>query len=250
MRPYLAMLAAIVALARCGAGMAAEIVVGVEDGNYLPHYGVVGERYVGFGRDLLDAFAAEKGHTITYKAYPVARLWREFMAGRLDLKYPDDPVWAPDIKGAAAIAYSRPVIAYVDGVFVPVAAGKRSVADIRVLGTVRGFTPVGWLDRIKSGQTALVENTNVESLINQALQGRIDGFYANVASVVYQMEQGGRGQGALVYDPALPQLRGWYRVSSLRHPDLVAEFDHWLDARSALVSRLKQKNRIFEPPAR
>src|SRR3990167_2144613 len=64
--------------------------VGVETLDYLPHYSVQGGEYKGFAADVLRAFAKEKGYSIQFKPYPVARLISVFVAGEVDFKYPDN----------------------------------------------------------------------------------------------------------------------------------------------------------------
>ena len=47
--------------------------VGVELQPYMPYSDVQDGQYLGYGRDLLDAFAAHQGHVFVYRPLPVRR---------------------------------------------------------------------------------------------------------------------------------------------------------------------------------
>jgi len=213
-----------------------DLVVGVEDVDYLPAYGWRDNSYSGAARDIIDAFAAANGYRPIYRPLPIKRLFAELVSGGVDVKFPDNPLWGQDSKLGAAISYSRPVIEYIDGVMVtPNRRGK----TIATLGTVAGFTPTPWLERIKAGQVALKENLKLDPLLRQVLLGRLDGAYVSVAVANYTLDTGFQMPGALVFDPSQPFSRESYRLSSARRPDLIAAFDAWLAAHAAEVKAIK-----------
>lgn len=212
--------------------------IGVENIDYMPQYAFADGEYRGFARALLDAFARDSGNSFEYRALPVARLFAEFVAGSVDFKYPDNALWSADLKKGHEVVYSTPVVSYIDGVSVlPSRAGK-GADGLKVLGTVRGFTAWDWLDRINAGQVKLNENNSFSALLQQALIERVDGAYANVAVVNYQLGQMNK-PAALVYDPALPHTAGAYHLSTIRHPELVAAFNAWMSDKAAAVAKLK-----------
>ncbi|HSV30206.1 MAG TPA: transporter substrate-binding domain-containing protein [Candidatus Omnitrophota bacterium] len=218
-----------------------DIVVGVEELDYYPLYSVWDGEYVGTAREILDSFAKSKGYRITYRPLPIKRLYAELVSGGIDLKFPDNPYWAADVKAGAKVVYSQPVIAYVDGVMVPPASVGNGADGIKVLGTVAGFTPFAWLDRIKANQTALRENPKLELLLKQAAVKRVDGAYASVAVANHYLEHVMAMPGALVFDPSLPHSRDFYMASSVKQPQLVAEFDAWLAANQPRVADIKRR---------
>lgn len=218
--------------------------VGVEDVRYLPAYGVENGEYVGYARAVLDAFAKDKGYRLDYRPLPVIRLFNELVDGAIDFKFPDNPMWARSVKEGHAIAYSAPVADYVDGVTV-LPARKGAGADaVGILGAVRGFTAWDWLDAIKSGTVKLQETSNFESLLRMTLAGRTDGAFGNVAVVTYQLSHVLNKPDALVYDPGLPHTRSHYSLSSIKHPDVIREFDDWMAAHAALIASLKARYEV------
>lgn len=224
-----------------GSARAETYVVGVENIEYYPHYTVKSGEYGGFARALLEAFAEAQGHTFEYRAMPVARLFQSFVEGRVDLKYPDNEYWSSDLKKGRTVVYSQPVVAYIDGVSVlPEKIGK-SVDDIKVLGTVRGFTAWDWMDRIEAGQVKLSENSNFKALVKQTLGSRVDGAYANVAVVQHVLEREMNMGGALVFDASLPHTKSNYHLSSIKHPQLIRAFDQWMAANTDVVDALKER---------
>lgn len=236
-----AALLAAVLVAGAGTARAKDIVVGVEDLDYYPVYAMWDNEYVGAAREIFDSFAAAKGHRIVYRALPVKRLFAELLAGGVDAKFPDNPHWTVEGKEGHKVAYSRPVITYVDGVMVPPGGLGRGVASIRILGTVSGFTPIAWLGRIQSGSVQVKENPKLTLLLKQAALKRTDGAYASVAVAHHYLDRVLAMPGALVFDPSLPHSRDHYHLSSVAHPELVAEFDAWLAANKTLVADIKAR---------
>lgn len=213
--------------------------VGVENIEYYPHYNFKDGEYTGYGRAVLDAFAKAKGYTFDYRALPVARLFANFVSGDLDLKYPDNEMWSADMKKGQTVAYSSPVVAYVDGISVLPGRVGKGVDSFKVLGMVRGFTAWEWLDRIDAGTVKVQENNSFGALIEQTLRERVDGAYGNVAVVAWRLENQLKQPGALVFDPGLPHTRSSYRLSSIKHPNVIKEFDAWVAANADTVAKLK-----------
>lgn len=237
--------AAMAALLMCTTAQAAErrIVVGVEELNYYPLYAVLDGGFAGTAREILDSFARARGITIEYRPLPVKRLFAELMTGGIDLKFPDNPGWSADIKQGGKVIYSAPVIAFVDGVMVTPSALGVGQDSVKVLGTVAGFTAYAWLDRIAAGKVQMRENPKLDLLLRQATIKRIDGAYVNVAVANHMLDRVLAMPNALAFDPSLPHSRDYYRLSTTKHPELVAEFDAWLEANAALVAEIKRRFR-------
>ncbi|MDO8605694.1 MAG: transporter substrate-binding domain-containing protein [Phaeospirillum sp.] len=208
--------------------LARDLVVGVEAIDYSPVYGYRDGQFVGAARPILDAFAEARGHRLTYVAFPVKRLLAELLHGSIDLKFPDSPDWHAAARQGRAITYSRPVIAYIDGTLMRRENAGLGIDAIHTLGTVSGFTPFAWLDRIQSGKVVLTENPGFEQLLRQLRTGRVDAVYANVAVALTTAETVLDSPGALAFAPGLPHVAESYRLSSGTAPEVIAEFDEWL----------------------
>lgn len=223
------------------------LVVGVEELDYFPLYAVQNGEYVGAVRDILDAFARAKGYTLSYRPLPIKRLYAELLSGGIDLKFPDNPIWASDAKQGQRVTYSAPVIGYVDGVMVRPEHLGRGMGGLHVLGTVSGFTPPPeWQDAIRDGRVQAKENPRMDLLLKQVALERLDGAYVSVAVANYHLDavRGVPGDrvfdAKLVFDATLPHSRDFYRLSTVDHPQVIAEFDAWMAANAALVKTIKE----------
>ncbi|SDP95947.1 substrate-binding periplasmic protein [Ectopseudomonas guguanensis] len=219
-----------------------EIRVGVELQPYQPYSDVQGGEYRGYARELLDAFAAEYGYQFVYTPLPVRRLLSDFLAGRVDLKFPDHPQWNADQKAGHAVRYSRPAAPYIDGVLVKpqyLGQGKQRIA---LLGTQNGFTPWPYLAEIQAGHIKLIQANQIESLLMMAASDRVDAVYLNPRVVTHQLRQMRLAPDALVFDPQLAHVEDHYYLSSIRHPELIEAFDRFLEQRAELVTTLRLRH--------
>ncbi|EXJ14069.1 hypothetical protein D779_3031 [Imhoffiella purpurea] len=222
--------------------------VGVEDIDYRPYQNGLNGGFEGFGRELLDAFARDRGIRFEYRPMPPSRLLESLLHDRIDFKYPDDPDWHGALRQGYEIHYSRPIVGYLDGSLVPPERFGRPAAEIRRLGIVLGFTPAAWTQPIQAGRVALMENADFSALFQQAMTGRVDAAYADVRVARAQSQRLFGSPDLLVYDPGLPHASGHYRLSSIRHAGLIEDFDRWLAANAALVSRLERQAGLLDPP--
>lgn len=224
--------------------------VGVEELDYLPHYSwdataPKGQEYQGYAREVLDAFAQAKGYSFTYVAYPVARLFDEFLTKQsVDFKYPDNPYWSAEAKKAVPVVYSDPVVAYIDGVMVTPARKGQPAASLKTLGTIRGFTAFEFLDAVKAGQVTLDESTDYQALLKKCALGRVDGAYSNVAVANWNLQEKLKQPGALVFDANLPHTKSHYLLSTIKRPKIVEEFNAWLKENKAQVDAIKAKRHV------
>ncbi len=219
----------------------AEFVMGVEDISYLPYYSVDNGEYNGYSRTLLDAFARDKGHHITYLPLPVERLFHSLLNGSIDFKYPDNQEWRRELKANADIHYSEPVAHFTDGVMVAPKRLQDPIDSFRRIGTIRGFTPWTLLDRVNSGKVVISENNSISGLLRQVIASRVDGAYINIAVARYQLKDILGQKDALIFDKNLPSTNAAYLVSTIKHPDILLELNAWMEKNKSFVSDLQKK---------
>jgi len=219
-------------------------IVGVENFNYFPMYGLEKGKYSGYGRELLDTFASDHGYTFYYKPLPILRLYNNLLVTQtVDFKFPDNTFWKADLKKGKTVTYSTSVVDYIDGVMVLPENKGRGLKRFKRLGTIMGFTPWEYLDDIKTGNIKHDKAPHYDSIIKMALANRVDGAYSCVSVMNFQLEKMNKG-GALVFDPVLPHTKSSYLLSSVKHPLIITQFSGWLDRRKAFVNRLKGKYKI------
>lgn len=221
------------------------LVVGVEALSFAPHYSLDAQgRYQGFARELLDAFAADSGLSLSYKALPVDQLLPALQRGEIDFKYPDSPLWAQTQKAGMTLHYSQAVVDYVDGVLVAPDRQGQAPENIRRLALVQGWTPRGYEERIASGAVQPRYSEDLRQMIRQALRKESDGAYFNVVVATYYLDNIRARSGALVFDPTLPHTRGTFHLSSSAYPEVLARFDRFLGERAQQVAALKARHGV------
>ena len=222
-----------------------EFTVGVQNfKEYYPYSEFKNGKYRGFNREILDLFASAKGYTFIYKARPVKRLYFEYIEGKFDLKYPDNPYWSAALKKEKSIKYSDPIVEYVDGVMVfPENKGK-GIKNLKKLGVVAGFTPFAYLKLLKTEKVRKKEIFDYETLLRLVILKRMDGAYSNIAVSRYYLERFFQDRNALVFDQDLPHTRSHRHLSSFRYPAIISEFNKFLRENTTIIKKLKTKYRV------
>lgn len=225
--------------------LADRFVIGVEDIDYAPLMSRdAGGNVRGYVRELLDLFASRHGHSFEYRPLPTKRLTVEHVAGRLDAVFPDNPNWQTEAKRGLSLAYSEPSVPFQDVVMVPPPKRDQPLHD---LGIVRGFTPKRFLPQIQAGSLHVTEAGDPSRLIRMALAGRVDGVHLALPVALYQLEQLGR-PGALVPSTALQPApyEYHYRLSSVRHAELITQFNRFLHEEQAALAALQRRYGLDE----
>lgn len=244
MRTYPAVFAGLLCMAGAGAALAQQttFTVGVEDLEYYPQYSHKGNEFIGFGRELLDAFAKRRGYKFEYKILPLNRLFLENLKDKsLDFQYPDNSYWEAHLRKGVTVYYSKPVMPFIDGVLVLPENKGRGIKDFKMLGTMTGFTPWNYLDLIKQKRVTVFENDSFIALLKQVQLKRVDGAYINVEVAKYQLREMLHQPDALVFDPDLPHTKDFYYLSSVKHPKVIQEFNQFLATDTALYEQIRKK---------
>jgi len=238
-RNWLAPLAILIATAPFT--QADKLVVGVENLTYLPYYSMETGKYQGAAREILDLFAEKNGHTIEYKAMPLARLFSAFVEGEVDLKFPDNAYWGGDAKKGIDVVYSQPVLPFTDGVFVLPSNTNKGKESLKTLGAIIGFTPFDYLGQIESGAMSVKNTPKLTNLIQMLKAGRIDGLYYNRKVSEYYSNKAGFGKNDLVFDDTLPHTNSNFHLSGIKRPEIVKQFDDFMQTHASDVANIKAK---------
>lgn len=219
--------------------------VGVEATDYMPISKGDTGGYTGFARELLDAFASKYGHTFTYKALPVARLYSEFAVEKsIDFKFPDNAHWGTDVKKGVTIAYSKGLVTVTEGLMVlPAHKGKTVVSKIV---TLRGFTPYPYLDQINAKKITVTEVNTAESALSMVEAARADGVYMGKLAATHIMGEVMKKPGVLVFDDTLPNSKNDFSLSTIARPEVIKQMDEFLVKEKDTVAKLKAKYKIAE----
>lgn len=222
--------------------------VGVEDLQYYPLHTIVnGKTFGGYAREVLDAFAKDRGYVLHYVPLPVNRLYVAYLKEQtLDFKYPDNPKWKTELRGAARIRYSTVLVTSQEGAMVLPKNRGRPLAQVKTLGTVLGFTPWPYLPAIESKAIAVSTGAEFDGLLRHALADHLDAVYVNIDVANYLLAERLNAPAGLVFDPGLPHASSDFSLSTLRQPEVLAEFDAFLRREPLLLHKLKSKYKIEE----
>ncbi len=224
--------------------IADELVIGVESIDYPPISTYSNGRYGSFSRELLDAFAAQYGHKVTYKAFEVKSLLGAFLAGQVAFKFPDNPAWAQDMKKGGSIFYSQPAFESIDGVMVPANNLGQGKNRLKRLGTIVGFTRSAYMADIDAGKITRHEHQNLAGLMKILQHGFVDGIYANVFVTRHFLTSSQYGAQFVVFDADLPHDVTGFSLSSIRHPKVINQFNEFLVQQADLLTSLKEKYQL------
>ncbi len=232
--------------ARAEPAAARVFAVGVENLQYFPLHGIDRRHeYAGFARDVLDAFARRHGYTFRYVPLPINRLYAALLKEHtVDFKYPDNPKWREELRAGAAVSYSDVVVTTEEGAMVLPARRGQALAAVKSLGTVLGFSPWPYQDGIDSKAIAVTTSGSVDGLLRLALAGHIDAVYVNVDVANHVLDDQLKAPGGLQFDPGLPHARSDFRLSTVRHPDVVRQFSQFLQQERHWLQQLRGRYRI------
>ncbi|MDQ3233565.1 MAG: transporter substrate-binding domain-containing protein, partial [Pseudobdellovibrionaceae bacterium] len=220
--------------------------VGVEYLEYYPAYNYIGHPDASASKDILDDFANKSGHQFKYVALPVSRLYEKFLDGTVDFKFPDHPDWQSGIKTGKAVLYSDPVFEYIDGLLVLDKAKLKNLADLKKIGSFRGFTIWDYKKDIDQKRIKVKSYDSVRQLVMAGLKGSVDGIYLNIKVAQHylsQIQSEQQGIGSLEFQDRLPFTRSNYRLSSIQHGQVLQQFNQYLQDNAAFVQRAISKRK-------
>ena len=223
---------------------AENLIIGVEDIDYLPIYEYSNGQYTGVASEILSKFAALNNHTLTYKEFPITRLNKYYLNGTVDFRFPDNGYWIQEQKAGYDIKYSAPVINFIDGVMVTPENKHKGISHLNKLGVVRGFTAWDYLDLIKEGTVTIKESNNLHSLIKLTSVNRYDGAYFNIDVAKYYFKNTLNSPDLLIFDPELPHTKSSYSLSSFKHPEIIEQFNQFLIAEAEWIAMIKEKYQV------
>ena len=216
------------------------IVVAIEKLQYHPLYYIENGEFKGFARDILDQFFQKKNYSVQYKVLPYLRANKELKEKQVDLMFPDNPLWINDKKSGESFIYSKPIISYTDGLFSLKGHRLKEKDDIKVVGTLFGFTVTPLKERVDSGLVQLKEVFDVEKLLELLYLGRVDAIFLNTSvGLFYDREVSKKKQLELL--PIVKHVESDYCFSSISRSDLVLELNEFFKRPIRLGDQVEKK---------
>ena len=217
-------------------------VVGVEYLEYYPQYSYDPKQgHRGAHKAILDLFADEKGYRFEYKALPVNQLFHAFIQEELDFKYPDNVLWNAKGKSQVKVYYSERVLEFTDGIMVLKNRYGSGLGKLKTLGIPKGFTPTGYTDSVQRNEILLQEGDAIKDVLGMLLIGQVDGAYVNKSVANYQLNYKYNMAGRAIFDDTLPFIKDAYRLSSIKYPEVIKEFNDFLQNNKSSIVAIKKE---------
>ncbi|GAA5142442.1 hypothetical protein [Thalassotalea piscium] len=221
---------------------AKNFVVGVQD---VPYYPLYDFPHPSHSKELLDAFAKSKGYTFTYLALPIKRTDYWYQENEIDFKYPDSKRWSNGRNVFYKLKFSDAVVELLAGAIVRSDNVGKHRSDVKTLGTILGFHATMWLDLMASGNTKLVQSSSPLNIVKQVLYGHVDATNIEPSVANYYLTLIGK-EGDLVLDKTLPFEKYTYHLSTIKHEEVLTEFNQFLRENEKLLLDLQEKYDITD----
>lgn len=224
-----------------------EYIVGVEAVSYYPLFDFDADEVnrPSFTRDLLVKFF--ESHKLKYRfvALPIKRFDKWFIEQNIDFKFPDNFRWRVDKDNKLNIIFSEPVIQLEAGTYVLLENRDTRREEIKILGTISGFHPTLWLNEIKTKQVVLQQVSSPISIVKHLLRGHTDATNIDKNVINSHLEQLGENK-EIVLAQNITHQQYYYHFSSIKHPEIIEQFNIFLADNKKYIESLKQKYQIVE----
>ena len=224
-----------------------EFIIGVEEVNYYPIYDFSSTNTdkPSFTKDLLSAFFSQYQYSYRFVALPIKRFDQWYVERGIDFKFPDNFQWRNDVGNTLNITFSDPVLHLMAGVYVLKSRSVMKRDDVKSLGTILGFYPTLWLEKVKSGELRLHEESSPLSVIRHVLHGNVDATNLDGNVVHHNLAKLNR-TGELIFNQSIKNIFYTLHLSSIKYPEVITQFNQFLKNNSLLVSEIKRKYQIIE----
>lgn len=227
---------------------AKEYVIGVEDVSYYPLYDFSAElpNKASFTKELLSTFFNTQGYQFKFLPLPVKRFDKWYMEEAIDFKFPDNIRWREGDSKELNITYSEPVLRLMAGSFVLKKNKNIARKDITRLGTIFGFFPTLWYDRVQDNSLELVEVSSPYSIVKHMLRGNLQATNIDKNVIDYNLKLLGHQDDEIVLNEGIKHEDYAYHFSSIHHPHIIKEFNLFLKNNKQLVASIKAKYKVNE----
>lgn len=120
-----------------------------------------------------------------------------------------------------------------------------SLEQFRSLAVIHGFVPTKWLALKDQYKYRMVDVPDVASALGLVLKGRLDGAVIEF-NVAQHYLRSIAAEDQLVIAEQLPFTQLPFLLSSVKHPELLRQFNQFLIEHAELVTALKRKYQLQE----
>ena len=220
-------------------------VIGVEEVSYYPLYDFSAKDYdrPSFSKELLVRFFEHHNYQYDFLVLPIKRFNEWYSGKEVDFKFPDSARWYASDKKQLDITFSKPVIELMSGTYMLKSQDNTQRKQVKTLATILGFYSSLWVNDVTKGKVEIIEESSPMNVVKQVLYG--DRVATNINGNVIRHHLARLNKaGALVLNRAIRHELYAYHLSSINHPEIIAQFNDFLTLKPTLVSELKAKYKI------
>lgn len=217
-------------------------IVGVESVSYYPlfDFSEHNTSKPSFTREVLSTFFEQHHYQYKFIALPIKRFDKWYIEQEIDFKFPDNKRWRASQNFELNITFSEPVIKLIAGTYVLNSNQSNSRDQIKKLGTVLGFYPTLWLDKIKTNQVKLIEDPLPFSIVKHLVYGNVDAINIDVNVIRHNLTLMGK-KNQVVLNKNIKYQEFAYYLSSIKYPEVIQEFNSFLKKNKKFIQQLKIK---------
>jgi hypothetical protein len=226
---------------------AQEYIIGVEQVSYYPlfDYTATDTNRPSFTKDILTAFFEHHNYSYRFVALPIKRFNKWYVEKGIDFKFPDNVRWRTDKQLSSKITFSQSVVKLMAGSYVLKSNANYQRNDIKKLGTILGFVPTLWFDKVESNELQLIEENTPYGIIKHILYGNVDATNID-SNVIRHNLKLLKKPNAIVLNTNIKHEVFSYHLSSIKHPQIIKQFNAFLQNNPKLLQQLKAKYDIIE----
>lgn len=189
-------------------------------------------------KDILDSFAREEGLKFEYIPHKSEDLYKKFLSGELDFKFPDNHIWKSELKVHHKIYYSDIVTHYIDGIFVKKSDISKKMRDIKVFGTNKGedLDPI-LARKQKKGKIKVEGVKSCSELISKLENGEIEAIFCNYDVMRYLLKDSLLDK-EIVFNPDLLYIDNSFYFSTIKYPEIIEKFNKWIEKNRRYIENL------------
>ena len=227
--------------------VAKDFLIGVEEVSYYPLYDFSSsnENKASFTKEVLSTFFEHKNYRYKFVPLPIKRFDKWYIEQNIDFKFPDNFRWRHDKENKLNITFSESVVKLMAGTYVLKANENFYRDDVQKLGTIMGFSPTLWEDKLSNKDFKLVEESAPISLIKHLIYQNIDGVNIDPNVIEYNLKRLSANTEVVLNKNIHHEVFS-YHLSSIKHPEIIKEFNDFLKENAELVSQMKIKYGIKE----
>lgn len=224
---------------------AGKFVIGVEDVSYYPYFDFTSNK-TSFAKELFDQFAEDSGHQISYLPLPIKQFPRWLYEENIDFKFPDNARWqAKSNIHQLSIHYSDEIVALIAGTVIMEKNQFKEENFFKTIGTITGFEPTLWSLHIEQNKVTIYEDSSSKILVKHLVSGFVNGLDIDLAVANDGLQKLHIHHELIVSDQLAKQVYA-YRMSTVKYPEIIKQFNQWLVQRRKFVENLKVKFDIPE----